>query len=52
MSLILSEIIEKLKSFDEVTLMERLNVSSEDLVERFVDRIEEQFESFEEEFNE
>lgn len=34
---------EKLKQLDEITLMEELDVSSEDLVERFEDHIELKF---------
>ena len=51
MSLILSELIEKLKEIDEIALMERLEISSEDLVEHFTDKIEEKFDSLSEEFN-
>ncbi len=51
MSLILPELLEKLKDIDEITLMEKLEISSEDLVERFIDKIEEKFDSLEEEFN-
>lgn len=40
MSDTLGELKEKLKSLDEVLLMELLEVSSEDLVEQFSDRIE------------
>lgn len=36
------EIKEKLKRVDEVTLLELLDINSEDLVERFEDYIEEQ----------
>jgi len=36
----LEDIKDKLKQLDEVTLMEVLEITSEDLVERFVDRIE------------
>ncbi len=34
------ELCEKLKCIDEITLMEVLEISSEDLVERFEDKIE------------
>lgn len=44
MSDTLEELKEKLKSLDEVLLMELLEVSSEDLVEQFSDRIEEHME--------
>jgi len=40
----LEEVKHKLKSLDEVLLMELLEVSSEDLVEAFSDRIEERLE--------
>jgi len=36
----LEDIKDKLKQLDEVTLMEVLEITSEDLVERFVDKIE------------
>lgn len=36
-----SELIETLKRLDEVTLLELLEISSEDLVERFPELIEE-----------
>jgi hypothetical protein len=40
----LEEVKQKLKTLDEVLLMEVLEVSSEDLVEVFSDRIEERLE--------
>ena len=42
------ELKEKLKHWDEITLLEELKISSEDLVERFVDVIEDNFEKLEE----
>jgi hypothetical protein len=51
MALTLTDIAERLKQLDEITLMEVLGVSSEDLVERFVDRIEERFEQLEEDLD-
>ena len=45
----LVELSEKLTSFDEITLMELLNISSEDLVNRFSDKIEERFDKLIEE---
>jgi len=39
--LTLEDIKEKLKQLDEVTLMETLEITSEDLVNKFADRIEE-----------
>jgi len=38
---------DKLKHLDEVTLMEVLEITSDDLVERFVDRIEQQQDALE-----
>lgn len=52
MSLTLVELKEKLIKLDEVTLLEVLEISSEDLVERFVDVIEERFDEIEIEFQE
>ena len=46
----LFEIMEELKTIDEITLLERLEISSEDLVERFFDRIEDLYEELAEEF--
>lgn len=40
----LEEVKQRLKTLDEVTLMELLEVSSEDLVEVFSDRIEDKLE--------
>ena len=40
MSRTLTEIINCLKQIDEVTLLELLNINSEDLVDRFQDLIE------------
>ena len=34
------DILDQLRSLDEVTLMELLEVTSEDLVDAFIDRIE------------
>jgi len=43
----LEDIKDKLKQLDEVTLMEVLEVTSEDLVERFLDRIEQKEDTLE-----
>lgn len=40
----LQEVIEKLKSFDEITLLEILDISSEEILERFEDYVEDQYE--------
>ena len=49
--LTLVEVCEKLRDIDEITLMERLEITSEDLVSRFIDVIEEKYEELEEEFD-
>jgi hypothetical protein len=38
--LTLTEVIERLKEVDEIDLLEALNITSEDLVDRFSDVIE------------
>ena len=50
--LTLPEILEKMKDIDEVTLLEVLEISSEEIVDRFSDRIEEQYEKFNDDFDE
>ena len=50
--LTLSDVIEKLKSIDEISLMEILEISSEDLVDRFEDRIENKYDDLREDFEE
>jgi len=49
MPLTVPEIMEKLKMLDEITLLEVLNITSEDLVERFADKIEDRADNLEEE---
>lgn len=43
MTTTLTELQEKLKRLDEVTLLETLNISSEELVDRFSDIIENKY---------
>ena len=43
MTILFEELKEKLIRFDEVTLLELLNVTSEDLVNRFEDIIDERY---------
>lgn len=43
--LTLTDVYDRLKRLDEVTLLEVLDISSEELVERFQDFIEEQFDT-------
>ena len=52
MSLTLEEIKERLKRLDEITLLEVLDISSEELVERFTDVIEEKSDELEEDLEE
>ena len=47
MALTLREILERLKSLDEVELCDILDISSEDIVERFLDVIEDKIETLE-----
>ena len=49
MPLTLPEISDRLKRVDEVSLLEVLNISSEDIVERFQDIIEENADELEKE---
>jgi hypothetical protein len=51
MALTLEDIKDRLKRLDETTLLEVLDISSEEIVERFVDFIEERFERLEEELS-
>ena len=48
----LTELQDKLKREEETSLMEILEISSEDIVERFYDKIEERYEQLSEEFEE
>jgi hypothetical protein len=47
--LLLHEIKERLTELDEITLVELLDISSEDIVAAFADRIEERADSLEKE---
>ena len=47
----LQELKDKLMQLDEVTLMELLEITSEDLVNRFADYIENNYEYFSGEFD-
>lgn len=50
MPLVLSEIAEKLMRLDECDLLDLLEISSEDIVERFTDKIEIKLDILNEEF--
>jgi len=43
MSITLNDLCEHLKTIDEIDLVEKLCITSEDLVDRFEDRIEDKF---------
>lgn len=51
MAVTFEEVCERLKRIDEISLLEVLNLSSEDLVERFRDVIEERYELLAPEFD-
>jgi len=40
MPLVLSELLEKLRALDEIILLDLLEINSEDILERFADKIE------------
>lgn len=52
MALTLEEIKERLMRLDEVDLCEVLEINSENLVERFVDKIEDKLDYFEKDLEE
>jgi hypothetical protein len=47
MSLTLRDIMERMVRLDEITLLEVLDISSEEIVERFADKIENKFDELE-----
>jgi hypothetical protein len=47
MSLTLRDIMERMARLDEITLLEVLDISSEEIVERFADKIENKFDELE-----
>jgi hypothetical protein len=52
MALTFSDVKNKLTMLDEITLMEVLEISSEDIVERFEDKIEQKLDYLAEELGE
>lgn len=48
----LADVINHLKRIDEISLLEVLDISSEDLVDRFVDKVEDKYEQLAEDFEE
>lgn len=52
MAITLTELQEKLKLIDEISVMEILEITSEDLANRFIDRIESKYDQLITEFEE
>lgn len=50
MTLLFPELKERLKQVDEISLLERLDISSEDIIEAFEEKIEERYEELCQEF--
>ena len=46
-----AELSERLKQLDEITLLEVLDISAEEIVERFTDKIEDRFENLEDQLS-
>jgi hypothetical protein len=46
----LADVINHLKNIDEISLLEVLEINSEEIVDRFVDRIEEKYDALREDF--
>lgn len=51
MPLTLTDVMSRLKQLDEITLLEVLDISSEELIDRFIDKIEENYDTLEKELN-
>ena len=49
MTLLYAEVLERLKKLDEVTLLELLDIHSDELVDAFESKIEEDFDRFHDE---
>lgn len=47
-----AELVRQLKEYDELTVLELLEISAEDIVERFSDKIEDRFDYIEEQISE
>ena len=45
MPLTLTDVMSRLKQLDEITLLEVLDISSEELIDRFIDKIEENYDT-------
>ena len=51
MNLTFEDVCDRLKQLDEITLLEILDISSEEIVDRFRDLIENKFDDFKEELS-
>lgn len=51
MSLTINELFDQLKELDEISILEILNISSEELIEKFKDEIEDKFDDLLEKFD-
>ncbi len=47
-----ADLIESMKKIDEVSLLEVLDISSEEIVDRFTDKIEDKYDELKEDFEE
>lgn len=52
MAMTFAELVRQLKEYDELTVLELLEISAEDIVERFQDKIEDRFDYIEEQISE
>ena len=50
MMVTLADLINHLKRIDEISLLEVLDISSEDLVDRFLDKIEDKYDDLQQDF--
>jgi hypothetical protein len=51
MPLTLTDLMSKLKHLDEITLLEVLDITSEEIIERFIDKVEQRYDFLEKELN-
>lgn len=51
MPLTLRDVVSKIAQLDEITVLEILEITSEELAERFVDKVESKYEQLEKELN-
>lgn len=51
MPLTLRDVVSKIAQLDEITVLEILEITSEELAERFVDKVEAKYEQLEKELN-